>query len=200
MTLVAKGLSKRYNRNVIFRNFNFEFTPGHIYAILGPNGSGKSTLIKVLSGQVEPDEGELEHFGVSKAEDAFKDIGLTAPYASVPEEFTFKELLIFHKQFKNIDRTIEEVLAVSGLQNVANKMIRDFSSGMKQRVKLCINLFFSHKVHLFDEPCSHLDQEGFQWFNEQLSKLSKDRIVVIGSNTAEEYVLSDQQIEIQQFK
>lgn len=200
MTLVAKSISKRYNRNVIFKEFSYTFEPGHIYAILGPNGSGKSTLIKVLSGQVEPDDGILEHFGQKDAYNSFQDIGLTAPYVSVPEEFNFAELLAFHGQFKTPDSEIKEIIHNTGLEHAAKIPIKDYSSGMKQRVKLCLNLFFRHKIHLFDEPCSHLDQEGFSWFNSQLKQLPKDRILIIGSNNPDEYVQSDQQIEIQLFK
>ena len=200
MTLVAKGISKRYNRNVIFKEFSYTFNSGHIYAILGPNGSGKSTLIKVLSGQVEPDDGTLEHFGKTESDDSYRDIGLTAPYVSVPEEFNFKELLTFHGQFKKPDLSVDEIIHNAGLDYAAQTPIKDYSSGMKQRVKLCLNLFFYHKVHLFDEPCSHLDKAGFSWFNQQLEHLPKNRIYIIGSNNPDEYGLSDQQIEIQQFK
>jgi energy-coupling factor transporter ATP-binding protein EcfA2 len=71
---------------------------------------------------------------------------------------------------------------------------------MKQRVKLSLNLFFQLKAHLFDEPCAHLDQAGYAWFNHHVSKVSPDSAVVIASNDPAEYLHAKEEIRMEQFK
>ena len=201
MTIIANELTKRFNRNVIFKNFTYTFSKGEVTAVLGPNGSGKSTLLRVLSGQLEPDEGSLSYFnGESTSDNIFQSLGFVAPYIDVPEEFTFKELLAFQRKFKHSELSNEEIIDNCHLRKFQDTSIKEFSSGMKQRVKLSLNLFFEHKVFIFDEPCSHLDKEGFDWFNAYLAKIAKKGIVIVGSNNPNEYLCAKQFVDIQDFK
>lgn len=201
MTITVKNLAKKYNRSVIFKDLNYEFPKGTITAITGSNGSGKSTLLRVLSSQLEPDSGEII-YGIANNDHSkvFKHIGYVAPYIDIPDEFTFKELLEFHLKFKTPLIRIDEIVSKCFLENFANKPIKEYSSGMKQRTKLALNLFFMHDIYFFDEPCSHLDVNGFVWFNDNLPNLSQYGTVIIASNNKEEIKHAIQSIDIQDFK
>lgn len=201
MTITAKNLSKKYNRSFIFQGLNHEFQKGSIIAVKGPNGSGKSTLLRVLSSQLEPDSGELV-FDLSDNDHSkvYDHIGYVAPYIDIPDEFTFKELLEFHSKFKHPFKAIDEIVKLCFLEKFENTPIKEFSSGMKQRAKLSLNLFFRHDIYLFDEPCSHLDANGFKWFNDHLPNLREFGTIVIASNNKDEIKHAVQSIDIQEFK
>lgn len=201
MTIIANNITKRYNRNVIFKDFSFQFDNKRISAILGPNGSGKSTLLRILSSQLEPDSGSLSYFdGKVLADKIFKHIGYVAPYIDIPEEFTFNELLSFQKKFKSSSLSNDDIIDKCHLLNFKDTCLKEFSSGMKQRAKLSLNLFFNHEIYLFDEPCSHLDKEGFAWFNANIQELKGNGTIVICSNNSDEYLHAEQFVDIQDFK
>lgn len=201
MTITVKQLQKSYNRTLIFKNLDYVFETGKITAILGPNGSGKSTLLRVLSTQLEPDNGTVEFTNPKINLDmAYQKVGYVAPYIDIPEEFSFKELLEFHSKFKSPLIHINEIINKCMLTPFANKPIKEFSSGMKQRVKLSLNFFFNNSIYLFDEPCSHLDVKGFEWFNNNVCSLTKYGVVIIASNNPEEIKHASQTIDIQHLK
>lgn len=201
MTITVKNLAKRYNRNVIFKGFSAQFEPEKTYAILGPNGSGKSTLLKVLASITDPDEGEIVYQVPNiKKEHIFQTVGYVAPYIDVPEEYTFPELLTFHSKFKASRFALTEIVERCGLSKFVDVPIKEYSSGMKQRVKLSLVLFFKNLISIYDEPCSHLDKEGFDWYNEHVQNHVKHGLVLIGSNNPEEYRSADVHIDIQSFK
>ncbi|MEO6452673.1 MAG: ATP-binding cassette domain-containing protein, partial [Ginsengibacter sp.] len=137
MKISLQNLGKRFNREWIFRHFNYEFISGRSYAITGPNGSGKSTLLQVICGATTLSEGKVV-FGKIKDEDFYKHISIAAPYLELVEEMTLSEFLKFHASLKKWlpTVTIKEIISVIELENSADKQIRYFSSGMKQRVKL----------------------------------------------------------------
>lgn len=178
---------------------SFKMERGETYAILGPNGSGKSTFLKILSGQQSPDSGTIsyEH---SDAERVYSKLNFTAPYIDIPEEFSFSELLKFHANFKKPIFSAEKMVNKCGLGAFKDKSIKEYSSGMKQRVKLALNLFFEAELRLFDEPCSHLDAQGYSWFHEQKAAIEKDSITCIASNDKNEYLGANQHIELANFK
>jgi len=201
MTIIVRNLAKRYNRNTIFKNLSAQFEQEKTYAILGPNGSGKSTLLKVLAAITDPDEGEITYqIPNYKKEHIYQTVGYVAPYIDIPEEYTFPELLSFHSKFKQPRVQLEEVVALCGLSRFEDTPIKEYSSGMKQRVKLSLVLFFKNLISVYDEPCSHLDKEGFDWYNEHVQNHVKHGLVLIGSNNPEEYKSADVHIDIQSFK
>src|SRR5690606_18759054 len=140
MTTYLSDAGKRYNREWIFRHIQYNFHTGESYAITGANGSGKSTLLQLIGGALMPNEGKLEYLNPNllPPEHFYKYVSLCAPYLELIEEMTLREFLAFHQQFKpllpglNTEMVIERI----GLQAAADKQIRFYSSGMKQRVKL----------------------------------------------------------------
>lgn len=193
VTISTEGLSKRFNREWIFRNFTYEFKPGNLYAITGPNGSGKSTLLSVLWGQVPPTSGELKFRNPDASfipiDNVFQKFSIATPYMDLIEDFTLLEMLKFHFSLKKVrnNRSFEDLLDVLYMRESRDKFIRNFSSGMKQRLKLGLAFFTEAPVIFLDEPGSHLDTTAFQWYQEQLLTLPKEALIFVGSNDPLEY-------------
>ena len=206
MNITLHNIGRRYNREWIFRHLDYTFSLGTSYAILGPNGSGKSTLMKVISGALSPSEGELSYvLNSSKLElDAcYAQLSLAAPYVDLIEEFTLDELLVFHVKFKPLlaGFTIPKIKEILGFQDtVYHKEIKNFSSGMKQRVKLILACCSDTSVLFLDEPTSNLDKEGEKWYLDLVELTKKNRIIIIGSNQEHEYSFCQEFIQIMDYK
>jgi len=223
MTISLSDAGKRYNREWIFRHFTYTFKQGNSYAVIGPNGSGKSTLLQVISGAIHINEGSMKYEaergrreagggslesggGGQKsevvAEAIYDHVSICAPYLEVVEEMTLKEFFNFHNGFKpflpGID--IENIVSILGLERAANKQIRYYSSGMKQRVKLAQCVLSDVPVVLLDEPCTNLDAIGIDLYHQLINDYCKDRLVVVSSNDETEYRFCEQKINISDYK
>jgi ABC-type multidrug transport system ATPase subunit len=186
------GLGKRFNREWIFRNLNYTFEPSNIYAITGPNGSGKSTLLQVLWGQLPPSTGELiypHESGEVPVDEIFKHLAIATPYLDLIEEFTLSEHLRFHFKLKRSRDEIDlaDMLDRLMLTGSRDKHIANFSSGMKQRVKLALAFFSEANMIFLDEPTTNLDKETKDWYHTQLAKLPNHCTIFIASNQPDEY-------------
>src|SRR5689334_5833327 len=98
-SIEVNDLSKRFNREWIFKGFTFSFTSGTIYAVVGPNGSGKSTLLQVLWGQMPPSAGTISYSNSNAAIDSemlHHHIAIATPYMDLIDEFTLLEQLLLH--------------------------------------------------------------------------------------------------------
>jgi ABC-type multidrug transport system ATPase subunit len=133
------GIGKRFGREWIFRDLNHIFEQNTSTAIIGNNGSGKSTLIKLVSTFIDPTLGHLT-FSQSNPQ---HNIGYVAPYLELVEELTLLEHLTFHFQFRQASHSYQEMIDSANLDHAKNKHIMDFSSGMKQRLKLILAFFFT---------------------------------------------------------
>ncbi len=157
MKIDLANVGKRYNREWIFRNLTFTFHFNKQYAITGPNGSGKSTLLQIIAGSSIFNEGKIEYAEYGKPvepEKIFRKVSFAAPYFELVEEMTLTEFFTFHEKMKGYISpiNIKEIIAVLGLEKASHKQIRDFSSGMKQRVKLAQAIFSNVTTVLLDEP------------------------------------------------
>ncbi|HLR38087.1 MAG TPA: ATP-binding cassette domain-containing protein, partial [Chitinophagaceae bacterium] len=132
----------------------------------------------------------------------YQYVSIAAPYLELIEEYTLKELFHFHHQFKPFMKgsSFKEMAAEVQLKNAFNKEIRYYSSGMKQRAKLAQAFFSDTPILLLDEPCTNLDKEGVQLYQRLLSEQVKTRLIIISSNSPEEYIDSDEQIHITDYK
>lgn len=186
ITLIDAG--KRFNRDWIFRHFDYQFHIGQSYAITGPNGSGKSTLLQAIAGAIELSEGKLRYEAIP-SDQIYKQFSFSAPYLELIEEMTLLEFLRFHGSFKPFLPGIglPEIVARVGLESGADKQIRYFSSGMKQRVKLAQSIFSDTPVILLDEPCTNLDAEGITLYRRLVDEYCGNRLLVVSSNDPQEY-------------
>jgi ABC-type multidrug transport system ATPase subunit len=205
MTISLSDAGKRFNRDWIFRHFNYQFEKGNSYAITGPNGSGKSTLLQVLGSSMMINEGKIE-FSIDgkplSAEEVYLHMSICAPYLEVIEEMTLKELLEFHRGFKPFLRgiTTDFIISAIGLEKALNKQIRNYSSGMRQRVKLAQCIFSDVAIVLLDEPCTNLDKVGIELYHSLINRYCRDRLVVVSSNDEVEYSFCEKKINLNEYK
>jgi ABC-type multidrug transport system ATPase subunit len=226
MTIQLTDAGKRFNRDWIFRHVTYTFEPGHTYAITGPNGSGKSTLLQVIAGSMEASEGkslhhlrsgdvrsnDLGNVSLSSAidhlpspidpESVYRYISIAAPYLEVIEEMTALEFFRFHADFKPFlpGLSPENIVQLADLDKAAHKQIRYYSSGMKQRVKLAQAIFTNSPLLLLDEPCTNLDQSGYQLYHHLVQTYTAGKTVIVSSNDPQEYSFCRHQLSILDYK
>jgi ABC-type multidrug transport system ATPase subunit len=205
MKISLNDAGKRFNRDWIFRHFTYSLETGNAYAITGPNGSGKSTLLQALSGGMLLSEGSIEYRlsnKEQKIEEVYQQVSICAPYLEVIEEMSLKEFLDFHNGFKPFltGITTDSIIATLGLETAANKQIRYYSSGMKQRVKLAQCIFSDTAIVLLDEPCTNLDTAGIELYHSLINSYCKDRLVVVSSNDEVEYKFCTERIHVNEYK
>ncbi|HVZ56544.1 MAG TPA: ABC transporter ATP-binding protein [Chitinophagaceae bacterium] len=205
MKVSLTDAGKRYNRDWIFRHVTYEFEAGKSYAITGPNGSGKSTLLQALSGGMLLSEGSIRFGEDSRdipAEAIFPQVSICAPYLEVIEEMTLRELLDFHGRFKPYLPGLGpgDIIARLGLEHAAEKQIRYYSSGMRQRVKLAQAIFSDTRILLLDEPCTNLDAPGIELYHRLIDDFGRDRVLIVSSNDEVEYRFCQHRISLTDYK
>lgn len=204
MEISLNNIGRRFNKEWIFKNINYNFKQGQKYAILGPNGSGKSTLLSVLLGSLTPSEGEISYTDstVIRVEQIYQYISFAAPYLDLVEEFTLQETIDFHFQFKAYADGLNAsgVLSLLGLEKSQDKALKHFSSGMKQRTKLALACCTNTPILLLDEPTSNLDEQGIDWYLALIKKFAGNKMVIIGSNQTHEYNFCEHQLSISDYK
>ncbi len=204
MLITVKNLGKRYSRDWIFKNLDWEFKEGTVTAILGPNGSGKSTLLQILSGHMVPSVGSISYNSGGKVipvEDVFGSVAIAAPYLELTEEFTLRETIRFHFSFKEVKKglPISELPEVFGLAHALDKKIKDYSSGMLQRLKLGLAFYSRCDLLFLDEPTSNLDEKSLHWYHSLLAGIEAGTCVFIASNQPHEYPEKAQKLHIQKY-
>jgi ABC-type multidrug transport system ATPase subunit len=135
-------------------------------------------------------------------EKIYQHVSICAPYLEVVEEMTLKEFLDFHHGFKPFLPTINtgSIITRLGLEKAADKQIRYYSSGMKQRVKLAQCIFSDTVLVLLDEPCTNLDTAGIELYHELVSEYCGNRLVIVSSNDKVEYNFCKEVISIGDYK
>lgn len=206
MHVDLENIGKKFGREWIFRGVNHSFEPEKPTVILGSNGSGKSTLLQVVSGSLMEGEGKINYSlqGKKVAQDAvYAHVTIAAPYLELMEEFTLKESISFHGKFKRWRNGLTEksILERSGLAHAKDKQLKNFSSGMKQRVKLLLAILSDSPLLLLDEPCSNLDHAACAWYGELIKENSDNRTIIVCSNQMrEEYFFCGTEIRMETFK
>ena len=182
-----KGVSKRFGRQWVIKEFSETFHSGYLHGIRGPNGSGKSTLLRMLSGQLSPSRGRIRYHvdkQVILPEKVYHYVSWTGPYFEIIEELTLLEALTFHFQMKPAREGLnpKSMLDRTGLSSFANRPLLDCSSGMRQRILLATAMYAAAPILLLDEPTVTLDRAAAEWFYSELKLFSVDRLTIIASN------------------
>jgi ABC-type multidrug transport system ATPase subunit len=205
MTITLENIGRRFNRDWIFRGVNYTFTSGNSYAVLGPNGSGKSTLLQVLNSSLTPSEGKIFFTDNGKdiePEAVYNKLSLAAPYLELIEEFSLSEVIDFHFQFKaflpGMDR--KSVIELLNMHASRNKLVKYFSSGMKQRLKLALAFCSDTEMLMLDEPTSNLDTQGVDWYLSLIEQFAANRLTIICSNQEHEYSFCKEKLSITDYK
>jgi len=199
MKIIATGIHKKFRQEWVFKALNYTFESGKSYAIIGQNGAGKSTLLKTLAQYSLPNKGKVEFEGIT--EDVNKQISFAAPYSELIEEFTLPELLNFlvHINFLEAHWDFSTFTSFIELQPSETKYIKNFSSGMRQKVKLGIALAANRPILCLDEPTSNLDETAKNWFYRALES-QRHKLILIASNEQAEINLCTDQLAIADYK
>lgn len=204
--IILENTAKRYAKEWIFRDLSYTFEINNSYVILGSNGSGKSTFLQIVASVLTPSKGKISyiHNNIPIAEEKiYKHISLSAPYMELPEEFTLSEVIDFHLNFKDLYDGIDKnkFIEICYLEEAKDKIVRNFSSGMKQRLKLGLTILSKSGAVFLDEPSSNLDEKGINWYKNLIEKYKKNRIVIVCSNNIEsEFFFCNTKIQIENYK
>lgn len=188
MKIELRNISKKFGKNTVFSNISAIFESPDTVAITGANGRGKSTLLKIISGYLTPDFGELHYSFSGKAFDildASKHISYLAPYISFQEDLTLSEIFKLVSNFRTIIVSEHEFMEEFDLER--NKRLSDLSTGMRQRFHLGLCFYQKAEVILLDEPTAFLDEK---WKNKYLGLLQtfkNERLIILSSNDPSEY-------------
>lgn len=199
MKIIATGIHKKFRQEWVFKALSYTFESGKSYAIIGQNGAGKSTLLKTLAQYSLPNKGKVEFEGIT--EGVNKQISFAAPYSELIEEFTLPELLNFLIQidFLTARWDFEAFSSFIDLRPSETKYIKNFSSGMRQKVKLGIALAADRPILCLDEPTSNLDETAKNWFYRALES-QRHKLILIASNEQAEINLCTDQLAIADYK
>jgi ABC-type multidrug transport system ATPase subunit len=200
------GVSKAFQDYHIFKNVDIVLPAETKAVVLGANGSGKSTLLKIISGAMMPSKGRVvfSKNGQPIASDKrYQEVSFCAPYIDLIEDFTLNEHIVFQQKFKPFQKGLstQEIIKILYLSRFADREIKTFSSGMKQRVRLALAVLADASLLLLDEPTSNLDAEGKGWYKSLIENWALHKTIVVGSNhQPDEYFLATQTIQVADYK
>ncbi len=191
MELQIKRLTKSFGEKEVLKDINFTFEEGKIYGLIGRNGAGKTTFFNCINEDVEIDDGEVllkDEYGEHKL--STDDIGYVISTPTVPEFLTGKEFLTFfleiNKERITDQKTIDEYFDLVKINKEdQDKLLRDYSHGMKNKMQLLINFIASPKVLLLDEPLTSLDIVVQEEMKEVLRNMRKDHILIFSTHILE---------------
>ncbi len=189
MELNINSLCKKYGSNEALKNFTFTFTPG-VYGLLGPNGAGKSTLFNILTDNLKRSSGEVTLDGtdiLTMGAAYRKIIGFMPQQQGLYPDFTLKRFLYYMASLKGMEKkgiesTIENVCKKVNLYDVMNVRLGAFSGGMKQRALFAQAILDDPGILILDEPTAGLDPKERISIRNLISKIAKDKIVIIATH------------------
>ncbi len=209
-SLICTNVTKYFSHRLIFGNLNLSLSECSSIGIIGKNGSGKSTLIKVIAGIIGQSKGEISlsiENNIIQKDNHFKHIGLMSPYLNLYDELSGYENLEFFMNLKCTDRTTNEkdekvnfLLENVGLFKRRKDLYKNYSSGMKQRLKLAFALLNEPQLLLLDEPCANLDKEGIEVVYRFAEEQRKRGMLIVATNEESDLKLCDSLIDIEDFK
>lgn len=195
----AESLSKRFGRQRLFKDINFQVMTGSSLAVTGPNGSGKSTLVRILAGLQAPTKGKAEFICNDKVLEKYHlnaHYGFISPLINPYDELTGIENIHFAVRGVPGEEKIKSLLEDFKLYEQRNKSVRFYSSGMKQRLKFIISVINDPPVLFLDEPGTNLDREGKKVLYSYLKGIMKEKLIIIATNEKEEVKLCGREVRI----
>ncbi len=192
MSIRVEGIQKRYGNQQAVGNVSFELQRGEIVGFLGPNGAGKSTTLKMITGYVQPDAGTIQVEGLSVAEhplEVRKKIGYLPEANPLYYDMYVREYLQFIAGVHHLpapEKSINEVIEMTGLTREAHKRCGQLSKGYKQRVGLAAALVHNPPVLILDEPTSGLDPNQIVEIREVIRKQGADKTILFSSHILQE--------------
>lgn len=190
----VKNVTKKYGDFIAIENINFNIKEGEIVGLLGPNGAGKSTTMNMLTGFIEPTEGEIVIDGYNmekKPLKAKKQIGYMPEGVPLYTDLTVKEFINYMADLKMVAKkdkkeNIKKVIEQTNLSDVQNKLIKNLSRGYKQRVSMAGALVGEPKILILDEPTVGLDPKQITEIRTLIKSLGKDHTIILSSHILSE--------------
>ena len=190
MSIKVTSVSKIYKTQKALDNVSFSADKGQIIGFLGPNGAGKSTMMKILTGFIKPDSGEvfIDEINVLKNPlKAQKNIGYLPEHNPLYTDMYVREYLQFQASIFKVNKSrIETCIKKVGLTSEAHKKINQLSKGYQQRVGLVAAILHNPKVLILDEPTTGLDPNQIIEIRELIKDLGKDKTVLFSTHIMQE--------------
>lgn len=188
MKFVIEHLSKKYEKKEVLRDINFEFVDSKIYGLLGRNGAGKTTLFNCLNHDIKADSGVFylmtDH---NRREVLTDDIGYVLSVPTVPEFLTGREFLKFYldinSQSIKAPRSIDEYFDYVKIDpEDRDKLLKDYSHGMKNKMQMLINFISQPNILLLDEPLTSLDVVVAEEMKKLLRSQKEGRVIIMSTH------------------
>ena len=191
MKLVVKNLKKSFEKKEVLKNINFEFEKGKIYGLLGRNGAGKTTFFNCLNEDIDINEGEfyIEDNNQKRKMEA-EDIGYVLSTPNVPEFLTAREFLKFFidinkKRIKDL-KTIDEYFDFMKIEEEdRDRLLKDYSHGMKNKMQMLVNIIANPNVLLLDEPLTSFDVVVAEEMKQMLKEIKQNHIIIFSTHIME---------------
>ena len=191
MKFVIEHLSKRFEKKEVLRDINFTFEEGKIYGLLGRNGAGKTTLFNCLNRDIKTDGGSFYMDADGERRDVkAEDIGYVLSTPTVPEFLTGREFLKFFMDIN--EKSIENPKSIDAYFDYMSiepedrdKLLKDYSHGMKNKMQMLINIIAHPNILLLDEPLTSLDVVVAEEMKQLLRSLKQDRITIFSTHIME---------------
>jgi ABC-2 type transport system ATP-binding protein len=190
MSIEVQSVSKSYGDQLALNQVSFSAQKGEIIGFLGPNGAGKSTMMKILTGFIKPNEGEVSVSGIdvlSNAIESQKTVGYLPEQNPLYKDMYVKEYLAFQAGIFNVGKDrIEEVIAQVGLTPEVKKKIGQLSKGYQQRVGIAAAVLHDPEVLILDEPTTGLDPNQLQEIRMLIKQLGKEKTILFSTHIMQE--------------
>lgn len=192
--ITVKNVTKKYGKFKAVDNISFEIKDGEIIGLLGPNGAGKSTTMNILTGFIEPTQGEviINGYNISKKpKKAKKCIGYMPEGVPLYKDMTVKEFITYMAELRGVKKekikeSVDQVIRDTWLDNVRKVLIKNLSKGYKQRVSLAGALVGDPEILILDEPTVGLDPKQIIEIRNLIRKLGKNHTLIISSHILSE--------------
>ncbi len=191
MELIVRDLVKNFDKKEVLKGASFKFSQGRIYGLLGRNGAGKTTFFNCVNDDLKPDSGSfsVEENGVERPL-LPDDIGYVLSTPVVPEFLTGREFLKFfldvNKQKIDDIRTIDEYFELMSIQREdRDKLLKDYSHGMKNKMQMLVNFIANPPILLLDEPLTSFDVVVADEMKKLLKDMKKEHIIIFSTHILE---------------
>ena len=190
----VKNVTKKYGNFVAVDNISFTVNDGEVVGFLGPNGAGKSTTMNMITGFIEPTDGTIIVNGFDTSKQSIKakqEIGYMPEGVPLYTDLTVKEFVTYMAELKKVPHKekkerVANVLRETGIEDVADRLIRNLSRGYKQRVSLAGALVGDPKIVILDEPTVGLDPKQITEIRQLIKRLGKKHTVILSSHILSE--------------
>lgn len=187
MELRIENLAKSYENKQVICDASFTFESGKIYGLLGRNGAGKTTLFNCINHDIPIDNGRFYFWDGEEKEVTISDIGYVISTPTVPEFLTGREFLKFYldinkSHIKNLGNLDDYFKIINLSAEDSNRLMKDYSHGMKNKMQMLVNIISDPKLLLLDEPLTSLDVVVAEEMKETLRGMKDNKITILSTH------------------